>query len=134
MGSRGLALVLVAVLAFQTVAEGKLVRKKSRSANKPVKTRRGTEKYGERLPWEARQETYDWEFREVSLPFHSVNMSCRDRHASSFGTVVPLLSIELEVSRNEERGSFQKHTSRPAPEALSNLQLAYLGKFSSSLL
>lgn len=65
MGNRGLALVLVAVLVFQAVVEGKLVRKKSRSTSKPVKTRRGTEKFGERLPWEARQETYDWEFREV---------------------------------------------------------------------
>lgn len=67
MGNRGLALVLVAVLVFQAVVEGKLVRKKSRSTSKPVKTRRGTEKFGERLPWEARQETYDWEFREADF-------------------------------------------------------------------
>lgn len=61
-----MAFVTVVLLLFSSLAQGKLVRKKSRSASKPLKkTRRGTEKYGERLPWEGRQETYDWEFREV---------------------------------------------------------------------
>lgn len=67
MGRRALTWVLLFILVLQESAEGKLVRKKSRSANKPLKSRRGTEKYGERLPWESRQETYDWEFREVCL-------------------------------------------------------------------
>ena len=87
MGSRGLGLVLVVVLAFQAVAEGKLVRKKGRTANKPAKARRGSSKHGERMPWEGRQETYDWDFREVCLPSHSLETSCHIWYASSCGNV-----------------------------------------------
>lgn len=47
-----------------------LLRKKPRAANKTPKVTRGSrsKRYGERMPWEGRQETYDWEFREVIKP------------------------------------------------------------------
>lgn len=67
MGKARLALLLLALLAGHSCAHAKLVRKKTRGASKPARPSRTPKKYGERLPWEGRQETYDWEFREVHL-------------------------------------------------------------------
>ena len=66
MGGRKLGLLLIVLLWALLPADSKFVRKKTRGTSKPLKAARGSKKYGERLPWESRQETYDWEFREVS--------------------------------------------------------------------
>lgn len=80
MGRERVAVVLLLLLSAHTLAHGKFTRKRGRSASQTSRGSRAGKKYGDRLPWEGRQETYDWDFRQVRfICQYSASLSVSER-------------------------------------------------------
>ena len=72
-GRTPLTWLLIALLCASASVEARRNNKRARTSSKPTKkepSRSSGIVYGDRKPWEERQETYDWEFKEVRALDH----------------------------------------------------------------
>lgn len=78
--------LVVAVICLLAAGDGRLVRKKSKSAFKAQDSSFHGKAFGDRKPWEGRQDTYSSDVKEVSVP----NALIRPK---------PPLRVDLRLSR-----------------------------------
>ena len=78
-GRTPLTWLLIALLCASASVEARNRNsKRARTSSKPTKkepSRSSGIVYGDRKPWEGRQETYDWEFKEVRALDHTEPLS-----------------------------------------------------------